>query len=398
MWPISIRPWSGTIDNRGEIIIQYSGSEGVALDVTAATTHVSNSGSISVDADYAFGYRSEGLGAFNNSGELDVRGGFYAVGVDNVLATAFRNTGSIYAGAADGATAVRVVQTAGTQFNNDGMIRATASDSFSVGVAISGQAGDTSEYSFFANHGTIDADVAIVSSDSGVVLRNHVTNTGTIIGDIRLGGSFDVFVNLGHVAGDIVMGDGRDEVDLANAIETTGEIFLGADDDACTLGTSGQTVWAGTGNDAVGGGAGDDILHGEDGDDRLSGGDGNDLLYGEAGADLLRGGSGNDRLNGGSGADDMAGGSGNDVYYVDNRGDRAVESAASGGADKVYSSVSFTLGDFVENLSLTGSVDAYARGNDLDNVLNGNNGANKINGGAVVAVQHVVQVVAPRIG
>ncbi|RZJ43387.1 MAG: matrixin family metalloprotease, partial [Brevundimonas sp.] len=105
------------------------------------------------------------------------------------------------------------------------------------------------------------------------------------------------------------------------------------------------------------------------------------VLTGTSGSDTLTGGNGRDTLDGRGGADIMSGGLGNDVYYVDNRGDVIIETA-NGGADKVYSSVSFTLGDFVENLSLTGSVDAYARGNDLDNVLNGNNGANKINGGA----------------
>ena len=51
----------------------------------------------------------------------------------------------------------------------------------------------------------------------------------------------------------------------------------------------------------------------------------------------------------------MHGGLGNDTYVVDNVGDQAVETSATGGTDLVNSSVSFTLGANVENLTLLGS-------------------------------------------
>jgi Ca2+-binding RTX toxin-like protein len=102
---------------------------------------------------------------------------------------------------------------------------------------------------------------------------------------------------------------------------------------------------------------------------------GNDL------ANTLIGNSAANSLNGRAGADTMSGGSGNDTYIVDNVGDTAVETA-SAGIDLVRSSVTFTLGANVENLTLTGSGAINGSGNDLANTLVGNSSANTLNGGA----------------
>ena len=114
----------------------------------------------------------------------------------------------------------------------------------------------------------------------------------------------------------------------------------------------------------------------------LINGIGNELdndIIGNAGANLLVGGAGSDRLDGGGDADIMMGGIGNDVYTVDNVGDMAVEERLEG-TDLVESSVSFALGDHVENLTLTGIANASAKGNRLSNILIGNDGRNVING------------------
>ena len=94
---------------------------------------------------------------------------------------------------------------------------------------------------------------------------------------------------------------------------------------------------------------------------------------------MLTGGAGNDTLNGGTGADTLIGGTGNDTYVVDNAGDVVTE-AADEGTDTVQSTVSYTLGDNVENLTLLGSGNLSGTGNAVDNVITGNSGNNVLAG------------------
>jgi Ca2+-binding RTX toxin-like protein len=103
------------------------------------------------------------------------------------------------------------------------------------------------------------------------------------------------------------------------------------------------------------------------------------LLRGFGARDTLHGNGGADRLNGGSGSDRMFGGSGNDIYYVDSTGDRAIEGAARG-TDRVVSTVTFTLGLNVENLTLSGNLPARGIGNHLDNVIISNGAGNVVHG------------------
>lgn len=112
------------------------------------------------------------------------------------------------------------------------------------------------------------------------------------------------------------------------------------------------------------------------------GGTGNSLanrLVGNSAANSLSGGDGLDTLDGGGGSDSLTGGSGSDTYFVDNLADKIFESF-SGGADSVFSSVTWTLGSDVENLTLTGTQAINATGNALGNQLTGNNAANLLNG------------------
>jgi Ca2+-binding RTX toxin-like protein len=91
---------------------------------------------------------------------------------------------------------------------------------------------------------------------------------------------------------------------------------------------------------------------------------------------------GNDRnniLDGKGGADQMAGGRGDDLYIVDDIGD-SVSEQVDEGIDTVRASTSHTLRSNVEHLVLTGSEDADAIGNTLDNKLTGNTGNNRLDG------------------
>jgi Ca2+-binding RTX toxin-like protein len=106
-----------------------------------------------------------------------------------------------------------------------------------------------------------------------------------------------------------------------------------------------------------------------------------EILTGTAGRDAMYGLGGNDRLDGGGGADLLIGGSGNDTYTVDNAADTIVE-MASEGTDLVQASVSYTLADNIENLTLTGTTTINGTGNALANVMTGNSSANILTGGA----------------
>lgn len=158
-----------------------------------------------------------------------------------------------------------------------------------------------------------------------------------------------------------------------------------------TSGTSSSSGQSSTGtadtsiddNSAKGGGI---TVTGTVGDDTLTGGTGKDSLYG---------GAGDDTLDGGAGADYMEGGAGADTYHVDNKKDVVYEAdnnpdGTDGQAlainigstiDSVISSVSYTLTNYVENLTLSGTSTKLAgSGNELGNVITGSAASNKISG------------------
>jgi trimeric autotransporter adhesin len=103
-------------------------------------------------------------------------------------------------------------------------------------------------------------------------------------------------------------------------------------------------------------------------------------LIGNGANNLLEAGDGNDTLSGGSGADSLSGGLGNDTYIVDNADDIIIE-AAETDVDSVYASATYTLGDNLEKLTLTGAANINATGNELDNTIVGNTGNNLLDDG-----------------
>ncbi|MER8709032.1 calcium-binding protein [Mesorhizobium sp. M1088] len=108
-------------------------------------------------------------------------------------------------------------------------------------------------------------------------------------------------------------------------------------------------------------------------------------LTGNEFAQTILGNAGANVIDGGSGGDMMAGYRGNDTYYVDNAGDRVYE-AVDGGTDKVLASVSHVLlsGQEIELLATvnpSGTTAINLTGNELNQAILGNAGANVINGG-----------------
>jgi Ca2+-binding RTX toxin-like protein len=126
--------------------------------------------------------------------------------------------------------------------------------------------------------------------------------------------------------------------------------------------------------DAIAALGGNDILYGREGNDQLQGDDGNDTLYGEAGDDTLIGDLGTDSL---------IGGIGNDIYDVDSSTDIVIE-LLNEGTDTVLTNITLTLGNNIENLTLTGAATINGTGNTMSNLLIGNAANNTLSGGAGV--------------
>jgi Ca2+-binding RTX toxin-like protein len=206
-----------------------------------------------------------------------------------------------------------------------------------------------------ANHmvgsGTVDALVGTALRDVIEGLAGNDTLNGGAGADTLIGGLGNDSYTIDNV-GDVVvenLGEGTDRVQSSIAYT------LGSNLEYLTL--TGVAAIDGMGNDL------------------------NNVLTGNTAANSLSGGAGNDTLSGGAGADTLIGGLGNDSYTVDNVGDVVVESPGEG-TDRVQSSIAYTLGSDLENLTLTGTAAIDGTGNELNNLLTGNAAANSLSGGA----------------
>lgn len=104
-----------------------------------------------------------------------------------------------------------------------------------------------------------------------------------------------------------------------------------------------------------------------------------DNIYGLAGNDTLNGSGGIDGLHGDDGNDSLIGGAGNDLYGLDRLSDVTTENANEG-TDTVQSSVTYTLGTNLENLTLIGTTAINGTGNAANNILIGNSASNNLSG------------------
>jgi Ca2+-binding RTX toxin-like protein len=226
--------------------------------------------------------------------------------------------------------------------------------------------------------------------------------TGTSFDD-TLGGDADANVLDGGSGADTMAGgNGNDGYIVDNAADTVTELSGEGIDTvqasiSYVIGTNVENLVltgsaiGGTGNslantivgnglaNALVGNDGADILEGGAGNDTLDGGNHDDQLFGGDNADTLYGRAGNDTLDGGAGSNTLEGGGGDDTYYVRGASDVVVELSASG-TDLLISTATRTLGNFLENLTLTGASAINGFGNILANTMIGNDAANTLNG------------------
>ena len=260
------------------------------------------------------------------------------------------------------------------QWGDDTLVRFSASDSVRLShVTATNLSAANFRFAAGAGPNVGTAHGETVTGTTGDDIVNGLGGMDHLYGldgnDILYGGtSADTLIG-GHgndtyfvdATGDIVtemMGEGNDTVYSSATFTLSANVE--------------KLVLTGSANLSAFGNAANNTLIGNEGNNKLLGGDGNDTLGG---------GLGNDTLDGGKGADAMKGGAGDDRYYVDNTGDMVTEYTHSG-TDTVLSSISFTLGANLENLSLIGVHDLSATGNAMANTLTGNGADNVLDGGA----------------
>ncbi|MEZ0262025.1 MAG: RTX toxin, partial [Alphaproteobacteria bacterium] len=235
--------------------------------------------------------------------------------------------------------------------------------------------------------GGLGNDTYIVDSSLDVITENSGEGTDTV----QSNASYTLGANLENLVltGTALAGTGNT---LANTITGNAEA---------------NTLNGGAGADTMTGGLGDDLYIADSADTIVeAAGEGTDTVQsaedftlaaeietlvltgtgdidgtGNALANTITGNSGNNTLSGAAGADTLDGSAGNDTYIVDNAADTVVEAAAMG-TDSVQSSITYTLGANVENLTLTLAAAIDGTGNTLDNSITGNTNNNTLDGGA----------------
>ena len=200
-------------------------------------------------------------------------------------------------------------------------------------------------------------------SDAGVEVRLH---SGVVRGGDAEGDVLDGIENLtGSAYGDILEGgaganrlDGSGGVDWLSYAGSDAGVDVRLRNGTGAGGHAEGDVVAGFEN--IEGSDYNDIFGGDSNDNHLSGGDGNDGLWGSSGNDVLEGGAGADRLYGGSDIDTV-------VYW---NSDAAVTINLGDGTGKGGHAEGDTIAE-VENVD----------GSGFNDVLEGNDGANRLYGG-----------------
>ena len=208
--------------------------------------------------------------------------------------------------------------------------------------------------------GGIDTVLSSVSFDARTTHVENITLTGAANANV-VGNDLNNII-IGNSAANVLKGMGGDDtyhVDSRDdvVIEAAGG---GVDTVVSTVSFDARSAHV------------ENITLAGDANANVVGNDLNNVITGNSAANFLKGMAGDDV---------MAGLGGNDTYEVNSRGDVVIE-VAGGGVDTVLSSVSFDARTtHVENITLTGSSNANAIANDLNNTVRGNSASNVIIGG-----------------
>jgi Ca2+-binding RTX toxin-like protein len=275
----------------------------------------------------------------------------------------------------------------------------------------------------------------LLTGGAGINTIDGGTGTNTVIEEananftltptsLQFGANVDTLINIQNAQ--LTGGISDNKMD-ASAFKGSVNLFGNDGNDQLIGGSGNDSLAGGNGSDRLTGGAGNDTLDGGNdtsfdsvieagnvnftltntsltgnGTDtlrgieaaQLTGGSGNNTIdttqfdlggvtiFGGEGNDIIKTGKTNDTIRGEGGDDIMNAGAGIDTYFVDSTKDQVIEDSPDGGKDFVISSVSFTLGANVENLTLgglnAGNIDGT--GNKLDNTINGSGSDNTLQG------------------
>ncbi len=322
---------------------------------------------------------------------------------------------------------------------NDTLVGGIGNDTYVVDAAgdvVTETAGEGTDLVQASASYTLSANVenlALLGTGSINGTGNSLANTITgNDGDNVIDGGAGIDIMIGGKGNDTYVVDVAGETITENASEGTDTVNAAISYDISAAANLENVTLTGSAALNATGNTGANVLTGNSGINTLTGNDGNDTLIGGAGADVLVGGNGNDAasyvtaatgitaslltpntntgdaagdsyttiesltgsnfddvltgntaantLNGGVGNDTLVGGTGDDTYVIDQAGDVVTETSNQG-IDSVQSSISYTLGANLENLSLTGSSNLTGTGNSLENQIFGNAGANTLSGG-----------------
>ncbi|MCW1918923.1 M10 family metallopeptidase C-terminal domain-containing protein [Rhodobacter sp. KR11] len=267
-----------------------------------------------------------------------------------------------------------------------------------------------------------------------LILDGALKGTGNTLGNTLIGNALANTLD-GKTGADTMRGAAGDDIyrvdtaadvviELAtegnDTVYTSVDYTLSANTETLVMSVANHRGTGSAGENTLKGSSGADTLDGGAGADRLQGGRGDDVYYVDQLGDMVsegansgtdtvfasvdwvlsgnlenltltgaaRMGTGNtmanlitgtafaDTLDGKTGADTLAGGAGDDLYRIDDAGDTVVETA---GRDSALSSVSWTLSDGVEVLTLTKG-GLTGTGNLGDNLLNGSSGNDSLVG------------------